>query len=102
MVSYALVLSGTAQRASNAYGGASAGNAINPAQDIPYRQLLLWADNADGFMGGEGVTTATGGKIDSSENLPTRLGPFDQGPLKLSDIWLVGSGATVRIVGIPF
>ena len=32
-----LALAAAAQRLSNAYGGASLGNVVNPAQDLPYR-----------------------------------------------------------------
>ena len=30
------------------------------------------------------------------------LGPFEAGPIKLSDLWVAGAGATISVLGIPF
>ena len=96
---YQLTLAAAAKRLSDVYtGGATAAN------DIPYRQVLLQAEGADAFIGGSDAVTASayGTKVDSTELLPVVLGPFDQGPIKLSDLWAAGAGATLHITGIPF
>lgn len=102
--SHQLILTAVAQRLSNAYGGASAGNRIDPAQDIPYRQLLLQAAGGDAFIGGTDATTSTnhGTKVASTDLQPVTLGPFDTGPLHLSDVWVAGANATIHVTGIPF
>jgi len=102
--SYQLVLAAAAQRLSNVYGGASVNNAINAAQDIPYRQILLQATGADAVLGMDDQVAAGtyGTLVDSTDLQPVTLGPFDTGPLKLSDIWVAGAGATIHLTGVPF
>lgn len=102
--SYQLALDAAAQRVSNVYGGASLGNVINPVADIPYRQVLLQAESADAFLGMDSAVTATiyGTKVDSTDLQPVTLGPFDTGPIHLSDLWAAGAGATLHVTGIPF
>ncbi|HEY6416080.1 MAG TPA: hypothetical protein VIX41_07580 [Acidimicrobiales bacterium] len=102
--SYQLVLSGTPKRLSDVYGGAA--SVVNAATDIPYRQLCLQAEGADLYIGGDATvsTTSYGGKaIVTGQTLGSgSLGPFETGPLKLSDLWAVGAGATLHILGVPF
>ena len=99
-----LALAAAAQRLSNAYGGASLGNGVNPAQDLPYRQVLLYAESADAFVGADSLVTSTihGIKVDSAENLPVSIGPFPDGGIKLSDLWVAGASATLHFLGIVF
>lgn len=99
-----LALATAAQRLSNVYGGASLGNAINPAQDIPYRQVILQAAAADAFLGDDADVTATvyGTAIDSTDLQGIQLGPFNTGPIKLSDLWVAGNGSTLHVTGVPF
>lgn len=105
-----LTLAAASQRLSNIYGGASLNNAINPAQDLPFRQVILQATGADAFMGGDipagqgALVTSTvyGTAIDSTDLQGITLGPFNAGPIKLSDIWVAGAGATLRVTGISF
>ena len=102
---YQLTLAAAAQRLSNVYGGASANNAIDPKQDIPYRQILLQATGADAVIGMDSATAAAGTygtNVDSSDLQPVTLGPFSEGPIKLSDIWAAGASATIHITGIPY
>lgn len=102
--SYQLTLAAAAQRLSNVYGGASLGNAIDPKADIPYRQVLLQASGADAFVGMDNLTTSTvyGVSAHSTDLQPVTLGPFDTGPIHLSDLWVAGAGATLHVLGIPF
>ena len=104
VISGQLVLAAGAQRLSNLYGGASVGDAIVPALDVPLRQVLLVAEGADAFLGATSATTSSayGVKVDSAENVPTPLGPFDNGGIKLSDVWVAGAGATLHVLGIVF
>lgn len=104
VISGQLVLAAGAQRLSVMYGGASLGNAVNPAQDVPLRQVLLIAEAADAFVGQTDQTTsaAYGTKVDSSENVPVSIGPFDNGGIKLSDLWVAGGGSTLHVLGIVF
>ncbi len=97
---FTVTLAAAATRLSEAYG---AGTAVGGSADIPYRQLLFNAESADAFVGASDVSaTVYGVKVDSAENLPVVLGPFDQGPLKLSDLYAAGAGATLHILGIPY
>lgn len=104
VISGQLVLAAGAQRLSNAYGGESVANAVVPRLDVPLRQVLLTAEAADAFVGATDATTATvyGTKVDSTENVPVSLGPFDNGGIKLSDLWVAGAGATLHVLGIVF
>jgi hypothetical protein len=104
IVSGQLALAAGAQRLSNLYGGASLGNTVNPAQDVPLRQVLLTAESADAFLGADDQVTATtyGTKIDSAENVPVSIGPFPDGGIKLSDLWVAGAGSTLHVTGIVF
>lgn len=104
IVSGQLTLAAAAQRLSNAYGGASLTNAIDPKADIPYQEVLLFADAADAFVGSTSDTTSTvwGAKVDSSDNQPVRLSTSRTGaPIKLSDLWVAGAGSTIHFLGIP-
>lgn len=95
---YTLTLSASAQRLSAAFTDPSVGG----AEDVPYRQVLLRASGADAKVGGSGVTSTNGLNVNSTTGEPIVFGPFDQGPVKLSQIYALGSGATLHIVGIPF
>lgn len=111
--SYQLTLAATAQRLSNVYGGGSANNVINPADDIGYRAIFLQATGANAFLGGENppgqqgmgalVTSSNyGTEIDATDLQPVVLGGYDAGTVKLSDYWVAGAGATLHVTGIPF
>jgi hypothetical protein len=102
--SYQLVLAAAAQRLSNVYGGASLTDLIDANEDIAYRQILLQAESADAFVGMDETVTSTvyGTKVDSTDLQPVTLGPFPTGPIKLSDLWVAGAGATIHVTGIPF
>lgn len=111
--SYQLVLAAAAQRLSNVYGGASANNAINPADDIGYRAIYVQTTGANAFVGGENppaqqamgaavTSTNFGTEIDATDLQPVVFGGYDAGTVKLSDYWVAGAGATLHVTGIPF
>lgn len=100
---FQLVLSATPKRLSDVYGGTP--GTPDESKNIPYRQLFLQADGADFVVGDSTVTTTNyGAKFPVTGNAfaSGSLGPYETGPLKLSDFWAVGAGATVHIVGVPF
>lgn len=102
--SYNLTLAATQQRLSDVYGGAP--GSVDPKVDIPYRQVILQASGAAAYIGADPAvlsTTVYGNKVDSANTGPgTILGPFDQGPIKLSDLYALGAGAVLHITGIPY
>lgn len=100
IVSYSLVLAASAKRVSDVFGGAA--GTVDQAQNIPFRQLLVTATGAAATIGGAGVTTTTGVTIATTAPLPLSIGPFPTGAVKLSDLYAVGAGATISIVGVPF
>ena len=97
-----MTVAAVAKRLSDVYGDGV--GAVNAANDIPYRQIILQAETADIFIGGPLVsTTVYGNKIvNAAPAAPLVLGPFDTGPIKLSDFYAVSTSATLHILGIPF
>lgn len=103
--SFQIALAAAAQRLSDVYGGAA--GVVNAATDIPYREIRVQAAGADGFLGGsdQGASTTStvyGEKVFSTATLPTRIGPYSTGPVKLSDLYAAGAGCTLHILAIPF
>jgi len=102
--SFNLTLAATQQRVSDVYGGTP--GSIDPKVDIPYRQVWLQASGAAAFIGSDPAvlsTTVYGNKVDSANTgSGLELGPFNQGPIKLSDLYALGSGSTLHILGIPY
>lgn len=93
---YQIVLSGTAQRLSTLFAG-------DESLNIPFRQLLFQASGADAALGSSNaVTAATGLKVLVAGVLPVPIGPFETGPVKLSDFYGIGAGATLNILGVPY
>jgi hypothetical protein len=90
-----IALTGTAQQLSAGFAGSEGLN-------LPYRQLLFTATGAAATLGGPGVTPTTGVTLATTAPLPLSIGPFETGPVKLSDLYAVGAGATLTILGIPF
>ena len=86
------------KRLSDAYGGTA--GVPDERTNIPYRQLVITATGAVAAIGGPTVAAATGFPIAVAGTLV--LGPFDTGPVKLSDLYGVGAGATLTILGVPF
>lgn len=100
---YQLTLTGTPRRLSDVYGGPT--GQIDAATDIPYRSLTFQAEGSDFYIGDATVSSSNYGArfaVTGIDEPAGRLGPFDAGPLKLSDFWAVGAGSTIHIVGVPF
>jgi hypothetical protein len=104
---FQVVLGAVAVRLSHAY--ASGANDAEPsaAENIPYRQILLSASGADAGLGAASDVTMTNYGILIEDVATggveaTSIGPFDTGPVKLSDFWAAGAGSTLHILAIPF
>jgi hypothetical protein len=89
---YTLALAATPKRLSEAYGPGA-----TEAANIPYRQLVITA-SGDAYIGDATVTVVSG--VPATSQLT--LGPFETGPVKLSDLYGVGAGASLYIMGVPF
>jgi hypothetical protein len=79
--------------------------------DVPYRQILLIASGATAYIGGADMGPAATTPVSSTNYgmsvLTTGLvaqviGAYDQGPLKLSDLYASGAGATLHILATPY
>ena len=107
---YTLTLTGVAQRLSQVLASGAANVEPNKSEDIPFRQIRLQADPANAnvvYVGDASTVSATvhGGSLDpteaSAESLT--LGPFPTGPLRLSDLWVIGTNAQrLMVLGVPF
>jgi hypothetical protein len=87
------------KRLSDVYGGTA--GVPDESKNIPYRQLIITTTGAVAAIGSvTGVTPTTGFPIAVSGQLV--LGPFSTGPVKLSDLYGVGAGATLTILGVPY
>jgi hypothetical protein len=101
VVTLQLVLAATQKRVSDVYGGTP--GTPDETKNISYRQLILSAVGADVFLGStSGVTTGNGFKVALTATMPTTLGPFPTGAVKLSDLYAIGTGATLNILGVPY
>ena len=108
---YTLTLSGVAQRLSQVLPSGAGNAQPSAADDIPFRQLRLQADPANAnvvFVGADNTVSSTthGGSLDSTQATAVDhlvFGPFETGPVKLSDIWVNGTGTQkVMVLGVPF
>ncbi len=88
-------------RLSTVYGDGP--TVINANHDIPYRQIILQAEGATQISGDPTVdpTSATlyGFSLLAAGTIV--LGPFPDGPLKLSGIFASGTGP-LHILGVPY
>jgi hypothetical protein len=100
VVTYSLPLTGSAKRLSDVLGGTP--GTPDEVKNIPFRQLLFTATGAAATIGSAGVTTTTGVTVATTAPLPLSIGPFTTGPVKLSDLYAVGTGATLTVMGVPF
>jgi len=101
---FQLTLAATQKRLSDVYGGAA--GVLDPKTDIPYRYLVLQAEAAAAYLGSDPTTLATnnyGAKIDNTNTgQGFIIGAFDAGPIRLSDLYALGAGSTLHVLGIPF
>jgi hypothetical protein len=79
---------------------------VNAAHDVPYRQVILSAQTADIQIGSDPavLTTSTYGVNlpSAAPAAPVVLGPYETGPIKLSDLYAISTTATLHILGIPY
>lgn len=103
--SFQLTLAAGAKRLSDVYGDGT--SVVNAVKDIPYREIHLSPSGADAFIGGSdhGLNTSSndyGNKVDADALVPHKIGPFETGPVKLSDLYAAGASSTLHILAIPF
>ncbi len=102
---FQLVLAAAAQRLSDVYGGVPGANP-DQALNIPYRQIMLSAEGGAAFIGAASDVTATNYgtrvEIGAAGSESVSIGPFETGPVKLSDFWAAGAGSTLHMLCIPF
>lgn len=102
---FTITLGALAQRLSDVYGDGV--GIVNAAHDLPYRQILLQSEEAlqsAAFVGEATVsTTDYGVAVPTAAVTPpvVTLGPFETGPIKLSQLYAVGGG-DLHILAIPF
>lgn len=98
-----LTVGAAAVRLSDVYGDGV--GVVNAAHDLPLRQVILQAVTADIEIGGDATvsTTTYGVKLPSTAPAaPVVLGPFETGPIKLSQLYAISTNATLYILAIPF
>lgn len=103
LVMYQINTAASAKRLSDVYGGTP--GQPDPSQDVPFRWLILQAEKADVWLGDPTVTVQKYGVHLGVTNLMEatgHLGPFGSGAVRLSDIYAVGAGATLHILGLVF
>lgn len=98
---YQLTITAAAQRLSVAIPVTERGG----PQDEAFREIIL-STETDCFIGGSSALTTTsyGKKLfaDAATTPLYKIGPFPDGPVKLSDIFVVGTSGVLHIFGIPY
>ena len=105
---YTLTLTGAAQPLTSLL--AAADQSVGGANDYGLRQILFQADPANSsavYIGADATvsSSAHGFSLDPTQasQLPVALGPFETGPLRLSDFWVLGSNAEkLHVTVVPF
>lgn len=129
-IDYTLTLNGAAQQLITAVPAATGGHGVplavdgpvvGGAYDVPFRTLSLQPDAANAGViyvagAGSGMNAGSGSGVSSSKygfrlevpvsSIPAPpyiLGEYPSGPIKLSDIWVIGTnGDKLHIFGIEF
>ena len=101
---YQLTVTGAAQPLSAAIP-------IDPSRGGPldeaYRQILLSMDTAVAFIGNSSAVASNNYGVEvwiaaAGNPLPISIGPFEAGPIKLSDLYVIGSSGTLHILAVPY
>lgn len=95
-----LALAAGVKRVSDVYGGTA--SVPDETKNIPYRQLILSATGAAATIGSTSAVTVATGIVIPIAGPPLVLGPFPTGPVKLSDLYGIGAGSTLTVLGVPF
>jgi hypothetical protein len=100
--SFTLTTAAAKTQLSDVYGDGV--GVVNPANDIPYRHLILQAEAADIKIGDNTITGTNYGVLapSAAPAAPVVIGAFDAGPIKLSQLFAIGAGGKLHILGIPF
>lgn len=101
---YSLTLSGAAQRLSSVLAVTTPGG----EQDQACRQIILAADPANAnviYVGSDADVSSTNHAFSLDPTQATAkdretIGPFDCGPVKLSEFWVLGTGSQRLMIGI--
>ncbi len=107
---YKLAIGAVPVRLSDAYpaspgGGVVAPGTVNAATDLPLRQIILQAETADIEIGDANVTVSNNYGVKLAFTAPAPplvLGPYESGPLHLSDFYAISTSATLHILTIPY
>lgn len=102
---FTLPVAAVAVRLSDVYGDGV--GVVDAAHDLPYRQILLQAavDGGTVFVGESTVTTADYGVAvpTAVANPPiVSIGPYETGPVKLSQLYAIATDTVLHILAIPF
>ena len=101
VVQYTLAITAAAQRLSLAI---PTDKTRGGTQDLAIRELWI-SVGTDAFIGDANVTTSVYGKkifADAATTPQYKLGPYDAGPIKLSDIYIVGTSGTCFLLAVPY
>lgn len=96
---FSLTITAAAQPLSAALSDTQRGGKV----DESYRQIQLSCET-DCYIGGSSslTTSAYGYKLLAAATQPLTIGPFESGPVKLSDLYVIGTSGKLHIFGIPF
>lgn len=102
---YVLALTGVVQRLSSVLSDPTVGG----PGDIPLHLITfqgLKANTNDIFVGDNGAITSASHafRVDATDTAPALVvGPFEAGPIKLSDFYVLGTNGETLVVGaVPF
>lgn len=79
-------------------GTVNGADPIDASLDLPCHQVVIQA-SANVTVGTSSSNAGTGVAVTTT--LPLVLGPFREGPVKLSQLWVVGA-ATVTILAVTY
>ena len=103
---YQVTLAAGAVRLSRAYASGAVDVEPSAADNLPFRQLVFSAEGAVAFVGAASDVSSTnyGTRVEvgAAGSAPVIVGPFETGPVKLSDFWAAGAGAILHVLGIPY
>jgi hypothetical protein len=94
-----LVLSATAQRLSDLYGDGV--GVVDAKDNVPFTQLYLQSSGAAAYLGGPSVSTTNYGVKLDTDGAPFGLSG-GQRNIKLAELYAVGAGATLHLLGVQF
>lgn len=100
---YKLTVGAVATRLSDVFGDGV--GVVNAANDLPMRQIVLQAETADIKIGDAAVTVSNNFGVNLPFTAPAAtlvFGPYESGPLHLSDFYAISTSATLHILAIPY